>query len=57
MTPAAPAEWDEEVGPPGAGEETNHPRGTLIVLAAFLFALAVLWTAVYLIMLARGVTS
>jgi hypothetical protein len=40
------------------GTETeSHPRGTLVILAAFVIALVVLWTVVYVIMLVRGSTA
>ena len=47
--PTAPADWDDF-------DREFKPRGTVAVVAAFTAALILLWLAVYLILLARGVT-
>lgn len=55
----------EEAGPRGTrpdeagddgGEDHFTPTGTLFILGAFVIALILLWAAVYIILLSRGVT-
>jgi hypothetical protein len=43
----------------GAPEDTEHfrPTGTITVLAMFVATLILLWLSVYLILIARGVTT
>ena len=47
------------VTPGGDGDEDEHfkPTGTLFVLALFVATIILLWGSVYVILLARGVTS
>lgn len=37
--------------------EEFHPRGTVAIAAIFILMLFLLWGSVYVILLARGVTS
>ena len=37
--------------------EEFHPRGTAAIAAIFILTLLLLWGSVYVILLARGVTS
>jgi hypothetical protein len=45
--------------PPEELDETEHfkPTGTLFILAIFVATIILLWGSVYVILLARGVTS
>lgn len=38
-------------------EEDFKPRGTVVIVALFTVVLILLWLAVYLILIARGVTT
>ena len=46
-----------EPEPEPASPEHFTPTGTIFVLVCFVAMLVVLWVAVYLILLARGVTA
>ena len=41
----------------GDGEDHFRPTGTMTVLALFVATLILLWLSVYLILIARGVTT
>ena len=46
---------DDEV--PAAPDEDFKPRGTVAIVALFTVTLALLWLSIYLILIARGVTT
>ncbi len=56
MSDAAPPAQDGAAA--GAAEEHEHfvPRGTIFLLACYVFVIILLWVSVYLILLSRGVT-
>ncbi len=47
----------EETGVPDDFDATFRPTGTVAVVALFVIVLVLLWTSIYLILIARGVTA
>lgn len=47
----------DETEAPDEFDATFRPTGTVAVVALFVVVLVLLWTSIYLILLARGVTT
>ena len=47
----------DEMGAPDDFDATFRPTGTVAVVALFVIVLILLWTSIYLILIARGVTT
>ena len=46
-----------EEGIPNRADEDFKPRGTMAIVALFTATLVLLWLSIYLILIARGVTT